>query len=53
MWAVTQHDIQKLRTFDTRCLPDIAGVTLWNKRRNVDILKETGEFPVEEQLKQR
>ena len=36
-WAVTKRDIQKLKTFHMRCLQAIAGVTPWNKRRNVDI----------------
>ena len=49
---MTQHDIQKLKTFHTRCLGDIAGVTLWDKRRNMDIFKVTGEIPIVEQLKQ-
>ena len=33
-----------------KCLREIVGVTLWDKRRNVDILEKTGELPVEEQL---
>ena len=36
-WAVTKRDVQKLRTFHMRCLQGIAGMTPWNKRRNVDI----------------
>ena len=48
---MTQHDIRRLMTFQMRCLRDIIGVTLWDKRRNVDILEETGELPVEEQLR--
>ena len=28
-------------------------MTLWDKRRNVDILEETGELPIEEQLRQK
>ena len=50
-WPVTQHDIRRLKTFQMRCLRDIVGVTLWDKRRNDDILEETGELPVEEQLR--
>ena len=49
-WPVT-HDIHK--TFQMRCLRDILGLTLWDMHRNVDILKETDELPVEEQLRQR
>ena len=52
-WPVTQHDIRRLKTFQMRCLRDILGLTLWDMHRNVDILKETGELPVEEQLRQR
>ena len=52
-WSVTQHDIRRLKTFQMRCLRDIVGVTLWDKRRNVDILEETGELPIEEQLRQK
>ena len=32
---------------------DIVGVTLWHKRCNVDILRETEEHPVEQQLRQK
>lgn len=32
---------------------DIIEVTLWNKRRHEDILAETGEAPVKDQLKLR
>ena len=36
-----------------RCLRDILGITLWDMRRNADILKETSELPIEEQLRQK
>ena len=39
--------------FEMKCLRDIIGVTLWNKRRNEDILAEVGELPVEDQVKLR
>ena len=52
-WSVTQHDIRKLKTFQMRCLWDIVGVTLWDMRRNADILEETRELPMEVQLRQR
>ena len=48
-WTVTQQDIRRLKTFQMRCLRDIVGVTLWDMRRNVDILEETGELPIKEQ----
>ena len=51
IWPVTEHDIRTLKTFQMRCLQDILGLTLWDMHRNVDILKETGELPVEEQLR--
>ena len=50
-WPVTQHDIRRLKTFQMRCLRDIVGVTLWDKQHNADILEETGELPVEEELR--
>ena len=34
-----------------RCLRDIVGVTLWDMRRNVDILEETGELAIKEELR--
>ena len=52
-WPVTKKDIRKLTTFQMRCLRDILGVTLWHKRRNVDILRETEEHPIEQQLRQK
>ena len=50
---MTQHDLRRLKTFQMRCLRDILGLTLWDMHRNVGILKEIGELPVEEQLRQR
>ena len=52
-WPVVQAENRRPRTFQMRCLWDILGLTLWDRQRNVDILKQVGEFPVEEQLKQR
>ena len=49
-WFVTQQELRKLDAFQMKCLQEIVGVTLWDRRRNVDILEETGELPVEEQL---
>ena len=49
-WAVTQQELRKLHAFQMKCLREIVGVTLWDRRRNVAILEETGELPVEEQL---
>ena len=37
MWAVTQHDIRKLKTSQMRCLRDIVGVILWDMRRNAEV----------------
>ena len=36
-----------------RCLRDILGITLWDMRRNADILKKTGDLPIEKQLRQK
>ena len=52
-WAVTQQDLRRLHAFQMKCLRGIVGVTLWYKRRNVDILAETGEMPVKDLLKVR
>ena len=52
-WAVTQQDLKRLHAFQMKCLRDIIGVTLWNKRRNEDILAEVGEIPVDDQVKLR
>ena len=46
-WPVTKKDIRKLTTFHMICLQDILGVTLWRKRRNADVLRETEEHPIE------
>ena len=52
-WPVAQAEIRRLRTFQIQCLQDILGLTLWDRQRNVDILKQVGEVPMKEQLKQR
>ena len=44
------EELRKLHAFQMNCLRAIVGVTLWDWRRNVDILEETGELLVEEQL---
>ena len=35
-WAVHQQDLKRLHVLQMKCLQDIIGVTLWNKRRNED-----------------
>ncbi len=50
-WAVTRQELKRLHAFHMKCLRDIIGVTLWDQKRNEDILAETGEMPVEDQLK--
>ena len=52
-WAVTKQELKKLHAFQMKCLREIVGVKLWDRRRNVDILEETREPPIEEQLRQR
>ena len=52
-WSVTQKDIRKLTTFQMRCLRDILGLTLWDRRRNTDILEECGETTMREQLRMK
>ena len=39
--------------FQGRCLWDILGLTLWDRQSNEDVMKQVGEVPVEEQLKER
>ena len=48
-WAVTQQELRQLHAFRMKCLRETVGVKLWDRRRNVDILEETGELLVEEQ----
>ena len=48
---MTQKDIRRLTTFQIRCLRDILGLTLWGRRRNVDVLEECGETTVRDQLR--
>ena len=43
-WPVTQHDIRRLKTFQMRCLWDIVGVTLWDKRHNTDTCDEVEQM---------
>ena len=50
---MTQQELRKLCAFQLKSLPEIDGETLWDRRRNVDILEETGELLVEEQLCQK
>ena len=50
-WPVTQKDIRKLTTFQMRCLRDILNLTLWDRRRNADVLEECGETAVRDQLR--
>ena len=52
-WAVTRQELKGLHAFQMKCLRDIIEVTLWDQRRNEDILAETGEMPVEDQLKRK
>ena len=50
---VTQKDIQKLTTFQMRCLQDILGLTLWDRCRNIDVLEECREATVRDQLRMK
>ena len=53
-WPMTKKDIRKIdNLFHMRCLQDILGVTLWHKRRNADVLRETEEHLIEHQLRQK
>ena len=50
-WPVAQAEIRRLRMFQMRCLWNILGITLWDRQRNEDVLKQVKEVPVEKQLK--
>ena len=43
-WAVTQQELRKLHAFQMKRLRENIGVTLWDRKRNVDILEETDEL---------
>ena len=45
------YDSVDYSALQIRCLCDIVGVTLWDVWCNVDILEETGELPIKEQLR--
>ena len=32
-WAVTQQELRELHAFQMKCLQEIVGVTLWDRRR--------------------
>ena len=52
-WPMSQQNIRKLKTFQMRCLRDILGFTLLNKKRNEDILKLSGQIPIEDELRKK
>ena len=51
-WTVTQDEMRKLKTFHMGCIRDILGFTLWDRRRNEDLLKEADEQPMEKRMKE-
>ena len=48
-WTVTQDEMWKLKTFHMKCIQDILSFTLWDRRRNEELLKEADEQPIEKQ----
>ena len=52
-WVVTQGEVQK-KTLHMRCIQDILGFTMWDRRRNEELLnsKKANEQPIEEQMKE-
>ena len=50
-WAATQDETWKLKTFHMKYIRDILGFTLWDRRRNEELVKEADEQPVEKQIK--
>ena len=50
-WPMSQQNTRKLKTFQMRCLRNILGFTLLDKKRNEDILKLTGQIPFEDELR--
>ena len=52
-WPMNQQKSRKLKTFQMRCLRDILRFTLLDKKRNEDILRMTGQPPIEIELRKR
>ena len=50
---MNQQNSRKLKTFQMRCLRDILGFTLLDKKRNEDILRMTGQPLIEIELRKR
>ena len=50
-WTVKQDEMRKLKTFHMGCIRDNPGFTLWDRRRNEDLLKEADEQPMEKRMK--
>ena len=50
---MNQQNSRKLKTFQMRCLGDILGFTLLDKKRNEDILRMAGQPPIEIELRKR
>jgi hypothetical protein len=50
---MNQQNSRKLKTFQMRCLRDILGFTLLDKKRNEDILRMTGQPPIEIELRKQ
>ena len=48
---MNQHNSRKMKTFQMRCLSDILGFTLVDKKRNEEILRMTGQAPIEIELR--
>ena len=49
--TVTQDKMRKLKTFHMRCIL-ILGFTLWDRRRNEDLLKVANEQPIERKMRE-
>lgn len=50
-WPMSQQNTRKLKMFQMRCLRNILGFTLLYRKRIEDILKSTGQIPIEDELR--
>ena len=52
-WPMNQQNSRKLKTIQMRCLRDILGFSHLDKKRNEEILRMTGQPPIEIELRKR
>ena len=52
-WPMSQQNIRKLKRFQMRCLRDILGFIPLDRKRDEDILKLSGQIPIEDELRNK